>query len=159
MSKTNKTQIARAAEGPRSTAGSVTTHQVTVERRDEYVGAIPPPSLLREFDLLIPGTAAKLIKWAEDEQLHRRALEQGAQTANIETQQRQVSIAEYQARAVFRSDLLGQTLGFIVCAGCAVGATWLGLTGNTGAAVALAAIPTAAVIQAFRASIFGKKSS
>jgi uncharacterized membrane protein len=129
---------------------------VTTELQ-QYSGQIPPPALLRDFDTLVPGTAARLIQWAEDEQLHRRRLESDAQAANINAQQRQLAMNEYQSRSVFRSDMFGQALGFLVCAMCVAGAVWLGLAGQTASAVALAAIPTGAVLLAFRNNVFGKK--
>ena len=42
----------------------------------------------------MPGTAARLIQWADYEQAHRRRLESEAQAANIKAQQRQLAIAE-----------------------------------------------------------------
>lgn len=139
-------------------------HQFLLEQH-AYQGQIPPPALLREFDAVQAGTSAKLIQWAEDEQAHRRTLEIGAQEANIASQKRQLDIAErqssaqielatYQAKAVKLSDVLGQLLGFSVCAGCAVGSYLLAMAGNTGGAVALAAIPTAAIVQSFRGKFF-----
>lgn len=130
--------------------------QTVIERREAYQGLIPPPVILQQFDDLIPGTAARIIQWAEDEQQHRRALEREAQDANVAAQQRQLTIAETQSRAVFKSDLIGQVLGFVVCGACVAGAIWLSLQGHEGVAIALAAIPTAAVIQAFRAGVFRK---
>lgn len=130
--------------------------QVLIERRDSYQGLIPPPAILQQFDDLIPGTAARIIQWAEDEQHHRRGLERQAQEANIAAQQRQLGIAESQSRAVFKSDLVGQVLGFLVCLACIAGAIWLATQGHYWVAGALAAIPTAAVIQAFRAGAFAK---
>lgn len=142
------------ADGPGRPA--VAGAQVLVQQT-AYSGQVPPPEILEGFDRLVPGTAARIIAWAEEEQSHRHRLEHDAQAANIESQRRQLAIGEYQSRAVFRSDMVGQVLGFAVCAGCASGAVMLGLAGQTGAAVALAAIPTAAVLQAMRTFTFGKK--
>lgn len=130
--------------------------QAIIERREAYQGLIPPPVILQQFDELRPGTADRIIQWAEDEQHHRRTLEREAQAANIAAQQRQLSIAESQHRAVFRSDMLGQILGFVVCGACIAGSIWLAVQGHSGVAIALAAIPTAAVIQAFRSGVFSK---
>jgi len=76
----------------------------TVElKHSEYSGQIPPPHLLRDFDDLIPGTAARIIQWAEDEQRHRHNLERSAQAANIHAQRQQLVTVDYQTRAVVRS--------------------------------------------------------
>lgn len=125
--------------------------------RQEYHGVIPPPLILQQFDELIPGTAQRLIQWAEDEQRHRQSLEREAQAANIDAQRRQLAVAERQARAIFFSDALGQCLGFVVCLGCVAGSIWTALAGHTAVAIALAALPTAAVIQAFRAGMLGSR--
>ncbi len=133
--------------------------QQIIERREAYQGLIPPPVILQQFDELIPGTAARLIQWAEDEQHHRQSLEREAQDANICAQRRQLDIADRQARSVFWSDMLGQAFGFVVCLACVTGAIALALQGHTATAIALAAIPTAATIQAFRTGVFtGKRS-
>jgi uncharacterized membrane protein len=131
--------------------------QVLTTAVQQYSGQIPPPDLLRGFDELIPGTAARLIQWAEDEQAHRRSMEAEAQAANIDAQRHQLEIADRQSRSVFRSDILGQIFGFLVCAGCIAGAVALALNGQAGVAVALTVIPTGAVIYAFRGSLFAKK--
>lgn len=133
--------------------------QAFIERRESYQGLIPHPAILQQFDDLIPGTAARIIQWAEDEQHHRRGLERQAHEANIAAQQRQLAIAEAQSRAVFKSDLVGQVLGFVVCLACVGGAVWLAMQGHYWVAGTLAAIPTAAVIQAFRVGAFAKKDA
>lgn len=114
-----------------------------------YEGAIPHPDILREMDNLVPGTAAKLIKLAEDESVHRRKLEVMAMEANIEAQQRQLDFNERQYKAVFKSDLIGQIAGFLICLTSIAAAVYLGISQHEGLAVAIAAIPTAALIKAF----------
>lgn len=42
---------------------TVTTH---------YQGSVPHPDILRGFDAVVPGTAARLVKLAEEESAHRR---------------------------------------------------------------------------------------
>lgn len=48
-----------------------------------YSGPIPPPSILREFDSLIPGTAERIIRSFEQEQAHRQRVELDVASANI----------------------------------------------------------------------------
>ena len=112
---------------------------------------ILPPEVLRQFDDLVPGAAARLLELAHEETLMRRKQEQLALDANIEAQKRQIGIAEYQSKAVFRSDIVGQAFGFLICLACVAGAVYLGVSGAPWqVSTALAAIPTAAIIQAFR---------
>lgn len=135
--------VARAANPAAQTVQHIqTTSQV-------YEGPIPHPEILRQFDELVPGTAERLIKLAEEESHHRRELERLAQEANVSAQQRQLGIGEYQSRAVFRSDIMGQVAGLIVCLACVAGAVFVGEQGHEWTAAALAAIPTAAVVRAF----------
>lgn len=141
---------------PRPPTAPAATTQVDL-RQTEYSGQIPPPHLLRQFDELIPGTAARIIQWAEDEQRHRQAMEREAQAANVSAQQRDLDNVRYQTRAIVRNDALGQVLGFLICVGCAAAAVYLGLQGQTAVALGLVAIPTAAVVQAFRVNFFEKK--
>jgi uncharacterized membrane protein len=147
-----RTTVARTANGPKEVPQGI-----LLERRDEYSGAIPPPAMLERFDELLPGTAARIIQWAEDEQQHRQQLEREAQAANVQSQQQQLEISAYQQRAVFRSDMVGQVLGFIVCVGSISGSIILGVNGHTAVAAALAVIPTAAIVQAFRVGAFSSK--
>lgn len=121
----------------------------TVTQTQVYQGTIPPPEVLRGFDQLVPGTAERLIKLAEDESTHRRLMEQQALAANISAQQGQVRIGEYQSKAVFRSDTIGQAAGLVVSLACIGGAVYLGANSHEWVAGVLAAIPTAAVIRAF----------
>jgi len=114
-----------------------------------YQGAIPPPEILRGLDELVPGTAERLIALANEESLHRRAMEMKITDANITAQQTQLQIAAQQSRSVFRSDFLGQIAGLIVCIICVAGSVYLGLKDHHAPAIALAAIPTAAIIRAF----------
>ena len=123
--------------------------------------ALPPPAMMAEYERVRPGTMDSLVAWAESEQAHRRKLESEAQTANIaaqrahtELQQAQLATQRqalmYQAETVRRSDLVGQIIGGLLCLLAMVAAAYLGLKGRTAVAVALAALPTAAVIQSFR---------
>lgn len=149
-------QVAAAAAQHTLQGGNQQPVTVTAQIQ-KYAGAIPHPDILERFDEVIPGTAAKIIKWAEDEQQHRRAMESQAQAANIDAQARQVAIAEYQMRGVFRSDMVGQVFGLIVCVACIAGAIWLAVMGQASVAIALSVIPTGAVIYAFRGNLFSRK--
>lgn len=114
-----------------------------------YQGIIPPPEILQGFENIVQGSAQRLISLAEGESAHRRELEERAMQANIEAQKKQLEIHDYQSRVVFRSDTLGQILGATIAFACIAGSVWLAISGHEGTAVAIAAIPTAAVIKAF----------
>lgn len=114
-----------------------------------HEGPLPAPEDLQRYDALLPGAAERIICMAEDEAAHRRRLEDRTSLANAEAQAEQVAALAFQTRAVFRSDTIGQSAGLVVSLACVAGAVYLALDGREWVAGALAAIPTAAVIQAF----------
>lgn len=118
-------------------------------RIQHHEGPLPPPEDLQRYEALTSGAAERIIRLAEDEAAHRRRLEDRASAANVSAQAEQVSTVGYQARAVFRSDAIGQVAGLAVSLACVAGAVYLALNGREWVAGLLAAIPTAAVIQAF----------
>jgi uncharacterized membrane protein len=126
-------------------------HQVVAATQTvtHYQGAVPPPEILRGIDEIVPGAAARLIALAEQESNHRRSLEVKTIEANIAAQVAQAQINERQTKAVFRSDMIGQIAGFLVCLCCIGAAVYLGLNGHDWLAGGIAAIPTAALIKAF----------
>lgn len=133
----------------------VQEHSVTVQVQ------LPPPAMLEQYDRVKPGTSDLLIRWNEEEQIHRRQLEAMTVEANIRAQQHQSELATkqveaqrealmYQAATVRSSDSRGQYLGWILCAAAIGGAIYLAMNGQAWVAGVLAALPTAAVIQSFR---------
>jgi len=49
----------------------------------QFSGPIPPPAVLREYNLILPDAANRIIKMAEDEAGHRRRIEYKALTGDI----------------------------------------------------------------------------
>lgn len=144
-----KSQVASAVSGIFSQPQIQPINVASETQTQVYQGPIPPPEVLHKFDQLVPGTAERLIKLAEDESNHRRQMEKQAMDANIAAQQGQLRIGEYQSKAVFRSDTIGQVAGLLVSITCVAGAIYLGANSHEITAGVLAAIPTAAVIRAF----------
>lgn len=133
----------------------VQEHSVTVQVQ------LPPPAMLQQYDAVRPGTSDLLIRWNEEEQAHRRNLETISVEANVLAQRQQSELASkqvqtqrdalmYQAETVRKSDLLGQQLGWVLCVAAGAAAIFLAMNGHDMVAVALAAIPTAAIVQSFR---------
>ncbi len=114
-----------------------------------HQGPLPAPEDLHRYEALLPGAAERIMRLSEDEATHRRSLEDRASAANASAQAEQVASVAYQTRAVFRSDAIGQAAGLIVSLACVAAAVYLAGNGREWVAGALAAIPTAAVIQAF----------
>lgn len=115
-----------------------------------FQGPIPPPDTLQRYDLIIPGAAERILAMAESETAHRHLQEDQAMQANISAQQKQLDIAELQTKSVFRSDTVGQFLGFAVSLLSIGGAVYLALNGQPWVASALVGLPLAGVIRALR---------
>lgn len=90
-----------------------------------YEGPVPHPDIMAGFERLVPGAAREMFDLARVESEHRREMEKLANEANVAAQSRQLALAEYQAKSVFRSDLVGQFCGLVVAVGCVVGAVFL----------------------------------
>lgn len=141
----NKLQAAVAsATAKQSEPSSIQTVSQTT-----FQGPIPSPDALDRYNKVIPGAAERILKMAESETAHRHQQEIQTLNANVNAQTRQLDIAELQTKKIYRSDTIGQALGFTVSIACIVGSVTLALNNLELAAAALAAIPTAAVIRAF----------
>jgi len=115
-----------------------------------FEGPLPPPNILKQYDDVVSGAAERILVLAEQEAQHRRAQENSATQANIAAQQRQLQIANDQTHAVFRSDAIGQGLGFLVSLACVGGSIYLALNGQAWVAGLLAGLPLAGIIRALR---------
>lgn len=68
-----------------------------------YIGPLPPPSILRQYDEICPGCAKELVSAFREEGNHRRALESKMVEANIDGMRRQFAEAR-----------IGQIFAFIL---------------------------------------------
>lgn len=99
----------------------------------QSAGPIPSPDLLRQYEALRPGLADRIVKMAEEEAQHRRAIE----TEIIAVQSRDQNAYRF-------SELLGQIFGLLIgltaisgavfCAvhGAQIAGAFIGTTGVTG---------------------------
>ncbi len=78
-----------------------------------FSGPLPPPSMLREYDLALPGTTERLLRMLEKEQAHRIEWETKALASEI------------------RQEQYGQWFGLVVVVLCIVGAIYLATNGQT----------------------------
>lgn len=42
---------------------------------EAFSGPIPEPEVLRDYELVLPGLAERIVRWTEDEASHRRSVE------------------------------------------------------------------------------------
>ncbi len=79
--------------------------------------------------------------------------------ANIAGQSKQLEIAKRQSESVFKSDTLGQLLGFAVSLLSTGGAIYLAVHGQAWVAAALVGLPLAGVIRALRDKVKHEQTS
>lgn len=48
---------------------------VVLHQQSSYSGPLPPPDVLKRFDEVVPGSAERIIKMAEEQSTHRKDLE------------------------------------------------------------------------------------
>lgn len=114
-----------------------------------YEGAIPPPSILAEFDRIVPGSAAKIIESYIEEGHHRRRIETNITNANVHAQGQHMDLQKQQHKSVNNSDFRGQVIGFFVCVMSVIGSLYAGLHDLQALSLILAALPTAALVKEF----------
>lgn len=115
-----------------------------------FEGPVPHPSILEHYNKIIPDAAERILRMAERENEHRHQQEDEALKANISVQERQITLAEIQSKAVFRSDALGQILGAAVGLTSVFGAIYLATISQGWVAAALVGLPLAGIIRALR---------
>lgn len=110
---------------------------VVSQQQSLFVGPIPPPAVLREYNSILPDAANRIIKMAEDEANHRRKMEQKALIDSI-----------WEGR-------IGQFLAFLIgvfTIGCGT------YTAINGAEIAGSLIGAGGVIGLVSAFIYGRKN-
>jgi uncharacterized membrane protein len=66
----------------------VTSNQISASFEYQYIGALPPPSYLKQYEDNHPGFADRLLNLSEREQSHRHQMEELYVRGNIEDQKR-----------------------------------------------------------------------
>lgn len=106
-----------------------------------FQGPVPPPELLNQYDVVVPGAADRLLFMAEEEGRHRRGLVDRAVDANI------------------ASDKRGQYLGFVIAMTFGVMAFWLILQGRTVGGSVLGTVDLGALVALFVIGRRGEKET
>jgi uncharacterized membrane protein len=102
-----------------------------------YEGILPPPSMLRAYNDVVPGAADRIISMAERQSAHRQSLEKAVVDGNLASEQR------------------GQTYGLIIGLVVAIGSFILvayghSVVGITALIVEIVALVTVFVVGRFR---------
>lgn len=111
-----------------------------------------PPEMLEKFERVIDGSARQLLDNMLQESQFRREMEQKALEASIAERQRQFGVLEYENSKIAFSNIYGQTIGALICLSCIGAAVCLASEhpAQWKIALALIALPTAAIIRAFQ---------
>jgi len=109
-----------------------------------FQGPLPPPSLLADYDAIVPGLAAQIVEWTTSQTEHRQQIEKRA-----------ISIDEKLSTAYVIETLLGQFFAFVLTLGILAATVYLAMHGQPAAAAALGTIGVGGIITAF---IVGRKT-
>ena len=128
-------EIERAAS-----RGNMQLVQELIEVSTSYSGPIPLPKVLKGYEDLVPGSAARIMGWAENQTKHRHKLEADRARAEIE----QIARGQHYALTIGISVILG-----------AVACAWLGHPWVSGilSISGFGAIGASAAIYLFRSSL------
>lgn len=100
-------------------------------RSSSFSGPIPPPSMLKEYDEVLPGMADRILKMAENQSSHRLQIEHKVVIGEI-------TRAQLGMRCAFFIAVLGLVLGTILAA-----------TGYVATGSSFAGVPLATIVIAF----------
>lgn len=143
MSPRKQKQISRQNSKPTTTTN---TKLIAASHSETFIGPIPSPKDLAQYEQLQPGLAERIIQMAEREQQHR------FETTKVdeERKNRVVAIAESESKQLIRAQTWGQLIGLLIslsCIGCGFASFYLGADWKI--VCGFLAIPTASLILAF----------
>jgi uncharacterized membrane protein len=116
-----------------------------------HEGPLPSPEALARYNATLSGAAERILAMAETDQRHRMDMERSA--LSDDQAHRAAVTAQHAANAkrVFRSDMAGQVLGWIIAMSCVGSATYLANKGAPWYVLAgFLSLPGAAIIKAVR---------
>ena len=115
---------ARETKAGQTEIRSIVLDELSVARSEFFSGPLPLPDHLREYENILPGSADRVIKMAEDQAQHRRRLEESVINSNTKLEAR------------------GQILGFVIAMTALLGGGYIIASGQSfwGAAVVITAV-------------------
>lgn len=57
--------------------------QVELTKIEQFSGPLPPPTILEQYNKVVPGAAERILKMAEEQSAHRRSLEQKVISSDV----------------------------------------------------------------------------
>lgn len=104
----------------------------------KFQGPLPPPSLLQDYDNVVPGLAAQIVEWTTSQTAHRQQIEERA-----------IGIDEKLSTWYIVEVILGQLLGFIIAILVLAAAVYLAMQGKEVAAGILGTVGFSSMVIAF----------
>jgi uncharacterized membrane protein len=101
----------------------------------QFSGPLPPPEELAKYDRILPGSADRIIRMAEQQSMHRQNLESVVLGANASSQK------------------WGLICAFIIAMSAIWGGVWISLKGMSGAGLTTIITALAALVGVF---VYGK---
>jgi uncharacterized membrane protein len=103
-----------------------------------FQGPLPPPSLLQEYDSIVPGLAQEIVHWTTSQTAHRQGIEHRA-----------MAIDEKMSTWYVVEVLVGQLFALIIAMTVIAAVVYLSLKGHEIAAGALGTVGFGGIIAAF----------
>ena len=155
-SKPPARQRARNVAGAQPPGGVTTT--LTQTKVSAHSGPLPAPETLAEYEQFLPGSAERIFAMAEAQLSHRLHIEESQLRADIEHREELVALQRSGQKAAFRSDLVGQVMGFTIAIACVFGSMYAGLVADKPSVAAiLLGVPIIGIIQAVRGMMTKEK--
>jgi len=101
--------------------------QLTQVTQQQFVGPIPPPNILQDYDQIIPGAAKRILIMAEEEAKHQHELEKSALNFTAEEVKRGQRYGLFIAISAFITSIIALFLGSEEAAMTIGGTTVVGL--------------------------------
>ncbi|WP_445494341.1 DUF2335 domain-containing protein [Pseudomonas sp. 8(2025)] len=113
-------------------------HRTTGVVTTAFQGPLPPPSLLREYNDVVPGLAEEIVRWTTSQTGHRQGIENRA-----------MSIDEKLSTWYVVEVLVGQLFALLISFAVIAAVVYLALEGREIAASAIGAVGFSGIIIAF----------
>ena len=109
-----------------------------VSAETRFIGPLPPPSLLRDYDLVCPGAGERIIAMTEEQGRHRREIEKTLAAASVEEMRRN-----------FMQARIGQVFAFLVSLGFLSTGAYVSVSGQPWVGALLGAMGISGIVGSF----------
>jgi uncharacterized membrane protein len=115
-----------------------TVEATFVQQRLQFVGPLPPPGILEQYEKICPGAATRIMDAAHAESVHRQTLESTALGAQVEAMRRQYAEAR-----------VGQVFALIIALAFVLVGGYVSIHGQPWSGTILGSIGLGGIVTAF----------